>query len=84
MRAGPTIRYLLEEKADLNGALWQVGWDGQELRRTGATIPLVYSYWILIELEAQAYFDISPDGKHLAFDSQGVLQANIGMIEDVR
>jgi Tol biopolymer transport system component len=76
--------YALEGKADLIGMLWQVGWDGQGLRRNAATIPLAYSYWILIELEAQAYFDISPDGKHLAFDSQGVLQANIGMIENVR
>ena len=76
--------YLLEGKPDLNGVLWQVGWNGQGLTRGTATIPLLHSYWPLIEREAQDYFDISPDGQHVAFDMQPVLQANIGMIESVR
>jgi hypothetical protein len=29
-------------------------------------------------------FDISPDGRHLAFTSQQVLQANIGMLENIQ
>jgi eukaryotic-like serine/threonine-protein kinase len=76
--------YLLEGKADLMGFLWKVGWNGQRLERLPLTVPLAYSYMWQIPRSAQAYFDVSPDGRHLAIDVQGVLQANIGMIENVR
>jgi len=74
--------YILEGKPDLNGVLWRVGWNGQGLTRTSTTIPLVYTYWILLPRNSQEYFDVSPDGRYLAYNAQGVLQANIGMIEN--
>ncbi len=70
-----------EGKSDLNGILWKVGWDGRGLERL-AGLRLVYSY-----VNGPSgprppdFFDISPDGRHLAFNEQEVLQANIGMIE---
>jgi len=76
--------YLLEGKPDLNGVLWKVGWNGQGLIRTSTTIRLIYSYWIQQVWNAQGFFDVSPDGRHMAFETQTVLGANIGMIENVR
>lgn len=74
--------YVLEGKGDLNGTIWRVGSDGQGLTRSG-TIPLLYSYWIAVEHEPQDHFDIAPDGRHVVFTGDSVLQANIGMFEDV-
>lgn len=76
--------YFLEGKPDLNGVLWKVGWNGQGLTRTSTTIHLIYSYWTQLTRDAQAFFDVSPDGRHVAVNAQEVLQANIGMIENVR
>jgi Tol biopolymer transport system component len=76
--------YFLEGKPDLNGVLWKVGWNGQGLTRTSATIRIVFSYWIQLVQDSQNFFAVSPDGRHVAFNAQGVLQANIGMIENVR
>jgi Tol biopolymer transport system component len=76
--------YVLEGKPDLNGVLWKVGWDGHGLTRTSSTVHLVNSYWTRATQSSQDFFDVSPDGRHLAFETQGVLQANIGMIENVR
>ena len=76
--------YLLEGKPDMTGVRWKVGWNGQGLTRTSQTIRLVYSYWILGQSNSQDYFDVAPDGRHMAFNAQGVLQANIGMIENPR
>jgi hypothetical protein len=75
--------YLLEGKPDLNGALWKVAWNGQGLVRIGAGIPMLYnpSYQ---RSSAGNQFDVSPDGRHLAFQTQPVLEKNIGMIENVR
>ena len=42
------------------------------------------SYWSVSPEENNDYFDVSPDGRHLAYNPQGVQQANIGMIENVR
>jgi Tol biopolymer transport system component len=72
--------YILQGRGDLKGIVWRVGWEGQSLTRL-ASIQLPYSYWISIEHEPQAVFDVSPDGHHLAFTGQSVLQANIGMLE---
>jgi len=73
--------YLLQGKPDLNGVLWKVGWNGQNLTRLPTTIPLRYSYWTPLP---DVVFDVSPDGRYLAVETQGVLQANIGMIENPR
>jgi hypothetical protein len=80
--AGDEI-YLLEGKADLSGALWKVGWNGKGLVRIGASIPILYnpSYQ---RSSVGNQFDVSPDGRHLAFQTQPVLEENIGMIENVR
>ena len=76
--------YVLEGKADMTGVFWKVGWNGQGLTRLSATVPLISSYWTQMPRAPQEYFDVSPDGRDLAIGTQGVLQANIGMIEDVR
>jgi Tol biopolymer transport system component len=73
--------YVLEGKPDLNGILWKVGWNGQGLTRASTTIPLRYSNWTPLPDEV---FDVSPDGRHVAFETQEVQQANIGMIENPR
>jgi serine/threonine protein kinase len=80
---GDTI-YLLEGKADMTGVLWKVGWDGKGLARLPSTVPLIFSYWTQMPRVPSEYFDVSPDGRHVAIDAQGVLQANIGMIENVQ
>jgi Tol biopolymer transport system component len=75
--------YLLEGKPDLNGALWKVSWNGKGLVRVGASIPILYnpSYQ---RSSVGNQFDVSPDGRHVAFQTQPVLEENIGMIENVR
>jgi Tol biopolymer transport system component len=74
--------FFLEAKADLQGVLWKVGWDGHGLARV-ATNRLVNSYSAAREL-GQNYLDVSPDGRYVVFGSQEVQQANVGMIENVR
>jgi dipeptidyl aminopeptidase/acylaminoacyl peptidase len=76
--------YFLEGRPDLNDVLWKVGWKGEGLTRTSATIRLIYSYWIQLVRDTAEFFDVSPDGRRVAINAQGVLQANIGMIENVR
>jgi len=75
--------YFIQGKPDLNGSLWQIGWDGQGLARKSATIPILYNLnYNRTALENQ--FDVSPDGRHVAFQTEQVLEENIGMIENVR
>jgi hypothetical protein len=74
---------LLEGKADLQGVVWKVRWDGHGLNRV-ATKRLVHSYWAAAKGLGQNYLDVSPEGRHVVFGSQEVQQANIGMIENVR
>jgi len=76
--------YLLEGRPDLNGVLWKVGWDGRGLARVPMPVPLAHSYYVLPGQNDQSFFDVSPDGRHLALTTESVLQANIGMIENVR
>src|SRR5690348_4479072 len=77
--------YVLERKPDLSGVLWKVGWDGKGLTRIPTSVPLPrLSYWVQPAQNPQDFFDVSPDGRHLAWSAQAVLQANIGMIENVR
>jgi eukaryotic-like serine/threonine-protein kinase len=75
--------YLLEGKPDLNGVLWKVGWDGQGLTRTPATIPILYNFNYMHALLTNQ-FDVSPDARHLAFQTEQILEESIGMIENVR
>ncbi|MGC2332102.1 MAG: hypothetical protein WA581_11650 [Candidatus Acidiferrales bacterium] len=74
----------MEGKPDLNGVLWRVGWNGQGLARTSTIVHMIDSYWLEPGQDPQDNLDVSPDGRHLAFDLQTVLGANIGMIENVR
>jgi Tol biopolymer transport system component len=73
--------YLIQGKADTKGVLWRVDWSGHGLTRVPVSIPLAFHYWFDSPF---TQFDISPDGRHLAFNTQEVLQANIGMLENIR
>ena len=75
--------YLLEGKPDLNGALWKVSWNGEGLVRIGTSIPILYNP-IYDRSSVGNQFDVSPDVRHLDFQTQPVLEENIGMIENVR
>ena len=82
---GPQNRlYILQGKPDLTGVLQSVGWDGRDVERTSVTVPLIDSYWTDPSQDPQVNFDISPDGRYVAFSKQTVLSANIGMITNVR
>jgi Tol biopolymer transport system component len=74
--------YAIKGKADLNGELWKVNWDGSGLTRIPRTIPLPYNnnYY---HSAADIQFDISPDGRRLVFQTQQVLQENIGIIDNL-
>jgi eukaryotic-like serine/threonine-protein kinase len=74
--------YLLEGKPDLNAALWKVDWNGQGLTRTSWSVPFLFNvnYYHTVTDEQ---FDVSPNGRHLAFTAEQVLEENIGMIENV-
>jgi Tol biopolymer transport system component len=76
--------FVLEAHPDFSGVFWKVGWNGQGLARTSTTVRLIYSYWSRSPEENNDFFDVSPDGRHLAYNPQGVQQANIGMIENIR
>jgi hypothetical protein len=79
---GPGDEIVVQEgKPDLNGVLWKVGWDGRKPERLSG-LRLHYSYVNGPSgPRAPDFFDIAPDGRHLAFNVQEVLQANIGLIE---
>jgi hypothetical protein len=66
----------------LKGELWTVKWDGSGLSRAAQTIPLLYNFNYLHSLTVNQ-IDVSPDGGHVVFQSQQVLQENIGMIENL-
>jgi eukaryotic-like serine/threonine-protein kinase len=73
---------VLKGKPDLKGELWTEKWDGSALSRNAQTIPLLYNFNYL-HLFATNLFDVSSDGRHIVFQSQQVLQENIGMIENL-
>jgi Tol biopolymer transport system component len=73
--------YLVQAKPDLEGVLWKVDRSGRDLTRVPVSIPLPFDYWYVVP---QTQFDISPDGRRLAFAFQQVLQANIGMLENIQ
>lgn len=74
---------VLKGKADLNGELWKVKADGSGLSRIPGVIPLLYSpnYF---HSTAWNLMDISPDGHRVVFQSQQVLQENIGIIDNLQ
>jgi hypothetical protein len=73
--------YLIQAKPDLEGVLRKVDRSGRDLTRVPVSIPLPFDYWYVVP---GTQFDISPDGRHLAFTMQQVLQANIGLLENIR
>src|SRR5258708_38336376 len=60
--------YFVEGKPDLNGVLWKIDWTGHGLIRVPVTIPLPFEYWAGVPFTE---FDISPDGRHVAFITPG-------------
>lgn len=78
---GPKDRlYLLQGGPDLNGVLQSVDWGGRNLEKASVVVPMIYSYWTDPSQDPQVFFDISPDGRYIAFMKQTVLSANIGMV----
>ncbi|MBV8114516.1 MAG: PD40 domain-containing protein [Silvibacterium sp.] len=73
--------YFIQAKPDLEGVLWKVDRSGRGLTRVPVNISLPFDYWYAVPM---TQFDISPDGRHLAFTFQQVLQANIGMLENIQ
>ena len=69
-------------KPDLKGELWTLKWDGLGCPVPLQTIALLYNFNYLHSL-ATNQIDVSPDGRHVVFESQQVLQENIGMIENL-
>jgi Tol biopolymer transport system component len=74
--------FILKAKADLNGELWKVKADGSGLSRVPGVIPLLYSPNYL-HSAAWNQMDVSPDGRRVVFQSQQVLQENIGIIDNL-
>jgi Tol biopolymer transport system component len=81
LRPGNKI-YFLEGKPDLNADLWRVDWNGQDLVRTRWNVRGLYNFTYRHNIVSP--FDVSPDGRYLAFDTEQVLEKNIGMLENVR
>ena len=75
--------FVLKGKEDLNGEIWKVKWDGSGLSRAPGFLPLLYSPNYL-HSRTISQFDVSPDGLHIAFQTQQVLQENIGIIDNVQ
>jgi len=73
---------ILKGNPDLSGELWKVKWGGSGLSRVPASIPLLYNFNYLRAFAANQ-FDISPDGRRVVFQSQQVLQENIGIIDNL-
>ncbi len=75
--------YLLEGQPDLTAVLWKVNWNGQDLERTSWTVPFLYDFNYYHTMTVNQ-FDVSPDGHYLPFETEQVLQENLGMIQNVR
>jgi Tol biopolymer transport system component len=70
--------YLIEAKADMKGVLWKLDRSGHGLTRIPGSIPLPFDYWFNVPF---TQFDISPDGRYMAYMIQEAPQANIGMLD---
>jgi Tol biopolymer transport system component len=75
--------FVLKGKDDLNGEIWKVKWDGSGLSRASGTLPLLYNPNYL-HSRTLSQFDVSPNGHNIAFQTQQVLQENIGIIDNVQ
>jgi eukaryotic-like serine/threonine-protein kinase len=73
----------LEGRPDLSAVLWKVNWDGQGLTQTQWKVPVLY-YLNYFRTIPGVEFSASPDGRYLAFQTDQVLEENIGMIENVQ
>jgi hypothetical protein len=74
--------FILKGKADLSGELWKVKLDGSGLSRSARIIPLLYDVNYIHGL-AWSQMDVSRDGRYVVFQSQQVLQENIGVIDNL-
>ncbi len=71
---------VVEGKPDLNGVVWRVWADG----RPGARLPLILSIpYTFRTAQPVPRFDAHPDGRRLVISTHQVLEADIGMIENL-
>ena len=75
--------FILKGNADLNGEVWKVKWDGSGLSRVPGTLPLLGNVNYTHTFVGNQIV-VSPDGSHIVFQSQQVLQENIGIIDNVQ
>ncbi|HET7183808.1 MAG TPA: LpqB family beta-propeller domain-containing protein [Terriglobales bacterium] len=75
--------FVLKGNADLNGEVWKVKWDGSGVSRVPGTLPLLGNV-NYIHTFVGNQMDVSPEGGHIVFQSQQVLQENIGIIDNVQ
>jgi len=75
--------FILKGKADLNGEVWKVKWDGSGLSRPSGTLPLLENV-NYIHTFVGNQIDVSPDGRYVVFQSPQALQENIGIIDNVQ
>jgi len=73
--------YVVQGQADLNGVLVEGRLERPGAHSSSSHPPLSFEYWYTLPF---TQFDISPDGRHVAYVSEQALQANIGMIENIR
>ena len=76
--------YFLKGEPDLNAVLCKLDVNGAGFTSTSVIIPMIHSYWVDPAQNPQDRFDVSVDGRYLAFEKQSVLSANIGMIRVFR
>jgi len=74
--------YALKGKNDLQGELWKMKWDGSGMTRLPGTIPLLYNN-TYFHSDTTNQSDVSPDGRHIIYQTQPVLQENIGIIDNL-
>jgi Tol biopolymer transport system component len=74
---------ILKGNADLNGEVWKVKWDGSGLSRVPGTLPILGNV-NYIHTFVGNQIDVSPDGRYIVFQSQQVLQENIGIIDNIQ
>jgi len=71
---------VVEGKPDLNGVVWRVWADGRPPARLPVTVNVAYNFRILQPI---LWFDAHPDGRRLVWSAHEVLEADIGMIENL-
>ncbi|MGH9777049.1 MAG: protein kinase domain-containing protein [Candidatus Acidiferrales bacterium] len=71
---------VVEGKPDLSAAVWRVWADGRAPARLPLMLPISYTFRIL---QPVLQFDVHPDGRRLVMSAHEVLEADIGMIENL-